>query len=72
MFTWPQLLEDGQKVFVSGADGYKVLEVYMGEAFGLTKPLGTYLAIMLRIVVVLFGQHEDQLKCGLPWMEVHI
>ena len=27
---------------------------------------------MIRVVVVLLRQHDDQLKVGLPWMEVHI
>ena len=37
----------------------------MGEAVWAAEPPGAYLAIMLRVVVVLFGQHEDQLKSGL-------
>ena len=44
----------------------------MGEAVWPTEPPGAYLATMLWVVVVLLGQHEDQLKSGLPWMEVHI
>ena len=53
---------------------HKVLESYMGEAVLSTDspPPGAYLATMLRIVIVLFWQHEDQLKSGPPWMEVHI
>ena len=49
-----------------------VLEAYMGEAVWRAEPPGAYLTTMLRVVVVLLGQHEDQLKSGLPWMEVHI
>ena len=47
----------------------KVLEAYMGEVMLPAKPPETYLIIMLRVVVVLLGQYEDQLKSGLPWME---
>ena len=51
---------------------HKVLEAYMDEVVWPAKPSGTYLATMLWVVVVLLGQHENQLKSGLPWMEVHI
>ena len=51
---------------------HKVLKTYMGEAVWPAKPPGAYLATMLRVVVVLLGQHEDLLKSGLSWMEVHI
>ena len=44
----------------------------MGEAVWLAESPIAYLAIMLRIVVVLLRQHEEQFKSGLPWMEVHI
>ena len=51
---------------------YKVLEAYTGKLVWPAERPGAYLAIMLRVVVVLLGQHEDQLKGGLPWMEVRI
>ena len=44
----------------------------MGEAVWPAETLKAYLATILRVVVVLLGQHEDQLKSGLPWMEAHI
>ena len=51
---------------------HKILEAYMGEAVWPAEPPGAYLATMFHVVVVLLGQHEDQLKNGLSWMEVHI
>ena len=51
---------------------YKALEAYMGKTVWPAKPPGAYLTIMLQVVVILLGQHEDQLKGGLPWMEVRI
>ena len=51
---------------------HKVLEACMGETMWAAKPPGGYLATMLWVVVVLFGQHDDQLKSGRPWMKVHI
>jgi hypothetical protein len=50
----------------------RFLEACMGEAALPTNPPKAYLAIMLRIVVVLFRQHDDQLNIGVSWMEVHI
>ena len=50
----------------------KVLEAYMGEADLPTNPTRSILRNLLRVVVVLFWQHDDQLKSGLPWMEVLI
>ena len=44
----------------------------MGQVVWLAKPPGAYLATMLRVVVVLLGQHDDQFKSGLSWMEIHI
>ena len=44
----------------------------MGEAALPTDPTRSILGNLLRVVVVLFWQHDDQLKSGLPWMEVHI
>ena len=44
----------------------KVLEAYRGEAVRPAEPPGAYLATMLQVVVVLLGQHEDQLKNELP------
>ena len=41
---------------------YKVLKAYMGEAVWLAKPPGAYLGTMVWVVVMLFGQHQDQLK----------
>ena len=38
----------------------------MGEAVWPVEPPETYLASMHQVVVVLLGQHEDQLKNGLP------
>lgn len=47
----------------------KVLEAYMGKAAWPAEPLGTYLATMLWEVIVLLGQHEHELKSGLPWLQ---
>ena len=57
-------------MFLDGAvwAPHTVLEAYMDEATWPAKPLEAYLATMLWVVVVLLGQHEDQLKCGLSWM----
>ena len=44
----------------------------MGEAVWPTKPLGAQLATMFQVVVVLLGQHEDQLINGILWMKVYI
>ena len=44
----------------------------MDEAVWSAEPPGAYLATMFRVVVVLLEQHEDQLKSGFPWIEVHI
>jgi hypothetical protein len=50
----------------------KVLEGYMGEADLPTNPTRSILGNLLRVVIVLFWQQDDQLKSGLPRMEVHI
>lgn len=42
----------------------------MGEAVWPAEFPGAYLATMLGIIVVLFGEYEDQFKSGLEWMEV--
>ena len=58
----------------------KLLEAYMGETVcqpilsvakqhglhGRWPNMGVKLPSMLRVVVVLFWQHDDQLKIGLP------
>ena len=51
---------------------WKVLKANMGDAVWPTKPARIYLATMLWINVVLLEQHEDQLRSGLPWMEVNM
>ena len=51
---------------------HKVLEAYMGEAVWPAEPSGAYLVTMLWVVIVLLGQYEDELKSGLPSMEVHV
>jgi hypothetical protein len=43
----------------------------MGEVALPTDTPRSILGNVLRLVVVLFYQHYDQLKNGLPWMEVH-
>jgi hypothetical protein len=48
----------------------KVLKAYLGEE--PTDPIRSIPENLLRVVVVLFWQHNDQLKSGLPWMKVHI
>ena len=63
MSTWPQLLGEGQKDIRQwdrgptqsprGLDG-------RGDVAGRTP--GAYLATTLPVVVVMLGQHEDQLK----------
>ena len=45
---------------------HKDLKAYLCNAMWLAEPHGAYLAIMLRVVEVLLGQHEDQPKCGFP------
>ena len=64
----------------------KVLKAYTGAAGWPADPtrgqqvqplramiqLGDILPSMVRIVKVLLQQRNDQLKIGLPWMEVHI
>lgn len=50
----------------------KVLVVYMGEAVLPTDPIHNILNNLLRVVIVLFWQHDDQLKSELSWMEIHI
>ena len=44
---------------------HKVLKAYTGEAVWLVEPPKAYLATMLRVIIVLLWQHEDQLKSGL-------
>ena len=44
----------------------KILEAYMGEAVWPAEPPRAFLATMSRVVVMLFGQLEDQLKNKLP------
>jgi hypothetical protein len=44
----------------------------MGEAALLTNPSKAYLATMLRDIVVLLRQHDDQLNIELSSLEVHI
>ena len=34
--------------------------------------LGAYLAPMLQVVVMLFGQYKNQLRSGFLWMEVQV
>jgi hypothetical protein len=57
----------------------KVLEAYTGEAVWLPNPpeakrqcLHGQWPSMARVVVALLRQCDDQLKIGLPWIEVHI
>ena len=50
----------------------KVLKVYMGEVALPTDPTWSILGNLLQVDIVLFWQHDDQLKSGLSWMEVHI
>lgn len=47
----------------------KCLEACMGEEVWLAELPRAYLATMFHVVVLLFGQHEDQLRSGLPWMK---
>ena len=49
---------------------HKVLEAYMGDVVWPAEPLGAYLTIMFWVVIVLFGQHEDQLKYGSPHLAI--
>ena len=39
---------------------HKGVETYMDKVVWPAEPLGAYLATMVRIVVVLLGQHRDQ------------
>ena len=66
-------LRRGKKI-LDGRVGalHKVSEAYMGEVVWPAEPLGAYLATMLQAVVMLLGQHDDQPKSGLSWIEIHI
>ena len=44
----------------------------MDEAALPTNPPRSILGNLLRVIIMLFWQHNDQLKSGLPWMEIHI
>ena len=44
----------------------------MGEVDLSTDPTQGIFGILLQVVVVLSWQHDDQLKSGLIWIEVHI
>ena len=71
--TWLQILEERQMLLDGGGGPLpKVLEAHMGEAALLTNPSEAYLATMLRDIVVLLRQHDDQLNIELSSLEVHI
>lgn len=50
----------------------KFLEVDMNEAALQTDTTRSILGNILQVVIVLFWQRDNQLKSGLPRMEVHI
>ena len=70
MSTWPQLLGEDRKLLDGGiGTPHKILEAYIDEAMWSEHP-EAYLATLLWVIIVLLWQHEDQLKDGLPWMEL--
>jgi hypothetical protein len=44
----------------------------MSEAALPTDPTRSILGNLYQVVIVLFWQHDNKLKSGLSWMEVHI
>ena len=68
----PTLVE--RKKILNGGKGAlpKILKAYMGEADLSTNPTRSIFGNLLRVVIMLFWQHDDQLKSGFIWIVVHI
>ena len=44
----------------------------MGKAIFLSDPTYNIFGNLLQVVIMLIWQYDDQLKNGLPWMQIHI